>query len=163
MMNRFKLSVMSVGCALLLGCGTSHAEPAGVLNSARIHFTGKNGQDEPGGKNCAVEIGEFTTVVKMKSTPCKNDEAYFYKFENVPSATLITLDSEENCGISSKTRDWRFTLRSYMTPTDTEWKRISDLQYKREGDIIAPGVLYDSGKFRHGSIDGKLSCVVVRP
>ena len=162
-MNRFKLSVMSVGCALLLGCGTSHADPAGVLNSARIHFTGKNGQDQPGGNNCSMDIGTYRKVVKMKDTPCKNDEAYFYRFENVPSATLITLDAEGDCREPDDIGDWQFILRSYMTPTNTEWERISDLRHKSKGDIVAPGVLYDSGKYRKGSIDGKLSCVVISP
>jgi len=99
----------------------------------------------------------------MKDTACKNDEAYYYRFENVPSATLITLDAEDECRFPEDVGDWQFTLRSYMSPTDVPWQKISDLRHKRKGDIVAPGVLYDSGEYNKGSIDGKLSCVKIRP
>nr|WP_314494012.1 hypothetical protein [uncultured Pseudomonas sp.] len=155
------LSVASVGCALLLACGASYGAPAEPQDTGRIFFTGKNSMDEPGGKSCSLSITKGDTF--MGDTACKNDEVYFYRFDNVPSATLVTLDAENTCRSASNPGDWQFVLRSYINPTTTEWKRVSDLQSLGAGNIVTAGVLFEQGYHRQGAVGGKLSCVRIRP
>ncbi len=117
--------------------------------------------DEPGGKSCSLSITKGDTF--MGDTACKNDEVYFYRFDNVPSATLVTLDAENTCRSASNPGDWQFVLRSYINPTTTEWKRVSDLQSLGAGNIVTAGVLFEQGYHRQGAVGGKLSCVRIRP
>jgi len=142
--------------ALLTGC-----EPAQAANTALIWFTGKNDLGEPGGKKCSIPIQAGETF--MGDTACKNDEVYYYLFDNVPSATLITLDAENTCRGANDPGDWQFTLRAYINPTITQWRKISDLRGLNPRDIVTAGILYERGYYNKGDIDGKLSCVKIEP
>jgi len=160
-MNKIRLSAVCFFYALLSGCGDAYSATMDANSTGYIYFTGKNDQDEPGGKNCSLSIRQGETF--MGDTACKNDEVYYYRFENVPSATLITLDAENECRDASNKGDWQFTLRSYINPTTTGWRKVSDLQSLKAGDIVTAGVMYEVGYYHKGGIGGKLSCVKIQP
>ncbi|MBA1205384.1 hypothetical protein G7009_27130 [Pseudomonas capeferrum] len=159
-MNKITVSVVSCLCVLLSGFEAGHSATPVIKDSAYIYFTGKNDQDEPGGKSCSLPIERGDTP--MGDTACKNDEVYYYRFDNVPSATLITLDAENECRDASNPGDWQFTLRSYINPTTTGWRKVSDLQSLKSGDIVTAGVMYEQGYYKKGDVAGKLSCVRIQ-
>lgn len=156
-------------CVLLAGCTSDQPSaptvansPPTVANSAKLYLIGKDKEGGPGGKrSCSLDIEEGETF--MGETDCKNDEVYYYRLDNVPSATLITLDAEDKCRKNNNRGDWQYTLRTYNSPTTTEWKKISDLKGMEAGDIVSAGVLVERGYHRHGEMDGKLSCVKISP
>ena len=158
-----KITVLVIGgvYALLTGCEVARGAPPVVNDTALIYFTGKNDLDEPGGKECSIGIQEKETF--MGDTACKNDEVYFYRFDNVPSATLVTLDAENKCRTGDNQGDWQFTLRTIKLRTTTGWRKVSDLQSLNRGDIVTAGLMYEDGYYNKGTVGGKLSCVKVRP
>ncbi|WP_144940959.1 hypothetical protein [Pseudomonas alabamensis] len=156
-------------CVLLAGCTSDQASaqtvansPPTVANSAKLYLIGKDNQNNPGGKkSCSLDIKESET--HMGDTDCKNDEVYFYRLDNVPSATLITLDAEDKCRKDNDRGDWQYTLRTYNSPTTTEYKKISDLKDMEAGDIVSAGVIVERGYHNKGGMGGKLSCVKISP
>jgi len=111
----------------------------------------------PSGKQCTVsgKPGEYTDF-EMSNTTCKNDSVSYLKFNNVPSTTMVTFNSERDC---SKTDDWRFVVKTTKQPTTTGWMSIEELNAHGVGDPVTAGLELAKHHYAHGNIKGKLSCV----
>ena len=164
-----KLSLGSA-CAYLLvaalsGCsapvGDSGSKASGVNDTAVIYFAGRNKEGEPDGKNTCSFKMEKGTYKFVSHDSCKNDDYYYYRFDNAPSATLIGLFAENDCRAGESDNDWNYTLRIYINPTSTEFRKLNDLEGLEAGDIVTRGVMVQRGKYRKGDIGGKLSCVII--
>lgn len=130
--------------------------PAAV-NVPKIFFTG--GKDEPNDNTCSVEIKAGTYKFKGDDpNKCDDNDLYWYRIENVPSAALITLHDDQDCRAEDDD-DWWVTLRVYINPTTTEWKKISDLLHYSKGDIVTKGIMIEDLGFT--ADDGELSCMII--
>lgn len=152
---------LSLAC-LLIGACSSPTQTDGSIkpqHTPLIYFAGgKNG--EPDENSCSIEIKKGTYKFNGgDNNSCTNDDMYFYRVDNAPSAALITLHAEDDC--REEGGDWHFQLRIYINPTTTGWLKISDLKNYNAGDIVTAGVMYQTGKYEKGSVGGKLSCVTI--
>lgn len=154
---RFALSL-----ALLAGGAASvHAQestPPATTNTARIYFAGGSGT-EPDQNICSFEVaaGEYK-FNGGSNNDCTNDDMYWYRLENAPSAALITLHAEDDCRNGG---DWYFTVRTYINPVTVGWQKISDLEHLKAGDIVTRGLMYEAGVYDKGDVGGKISCVTI--
>lgn len=160
--NRFVIRfAMSLGL-LAGGAALIHAQesaPPATTNTARIYFAGGKG-GEPDQNTCSFEVkaGEYK-FNGGTNNDCTNDDMYWYRIDNAPSAALITLHAEDDC---RKGGDWYFTIRTYISPVTVGWQKISDLQYLKAGDIVTRGLMYEEGHYEEGSgVGGKISCVTI--
>ncbi|WP_350013142.1 hypothetical protein [Pseudomonas asiatica] len=148
----------------LWGCSASGYAASGeapkVKDTGLIYFAGQKNGEPDGGNTCSIKI-ESGTHKFVKMDDCVNDDYYYYRLENAPSAALITLYAENDCRDGSDDNDWYFTLRTTMTPVTTTYRKIEDLQSLSAGDIVSRGVMFERGKRRKGDVDGKLSCVII--
>ncbi|WP_313644525.1 hypothetical protein [Pseudomonas sp.] len=158
--KRVWMCTAMLAVALLQGGTRSLAASTTEENVATIKFANKGSNDEPG-KTCTKTVSwNHTGSYNLADMDCKNDEAYFYMFENVPSAMKIMLSSEKDC--DKKKKDWEFEMITYKHPlTMDNWKRISDLKGMVAGQIIVPGLKLTREDYDHGNIDGKLSCFTI--
>lgn len=85
-----------------------------------------------------------------------NDEAYYFKFDGVPSAVLFTFYDDSDC---SDRKSWAFTVRTLHNPTTLEPMRLREAHERTSGSIIAPGVKLEYKRGDNGHVDGHLSCV----
>ncbi|AJA14965.1 hypothetical protein RPPX_16895 [Pseudomonas putida S12] len=131
--------------------------PSEAKSTAQVYFAG--GKDEvDSGNTCSIEIEPGGIEYNFPKNGCKNDDMYWYRVENAPSGTLITLYSEEHCPKKS----WWFKIRTYIQPTTTAWRKIADLAPAPEKSIITGGILLDKKEYEAGQqVGGKLSCVYI--
>lgn len=135
-------------------------QASGTQAQAVISFAQIVNDQIPSGKQCSVQVPAAGAPAKQfKMDGCGNDVASFVKFENVPSSTIVTLNSERSCDESKA--DWWFNLRAIKHPTSSLWVSIPGLE-ERPNTIVTPGVMRTTGHFDHGEIEGKLSCAVIR-
>lgn len=149
---------------LLAGCASTPvlgAEKGSVASTGLVRFAQKmDGPQQPGGRQCSVAvdaIGSRPKQTKMSDAGCGNDVATFFKLEDVPSSTIVGLSSEKKCWGG----DWWFSVRAAKHPTSSIWIDIRDLRNKKQGDIVAPGVVVWQSDYSNGNIEGKLSCAVL--
>lgn len=135
-------------------------KPSETKSTAQVFFAG--GKNEPdSGNTCSIVITSGTHEYDFPSKGCKNDDMYWYRVENAPSATLITLYSEANC---PRSEYWWFRIRTYIQPTTTGWRKIEDLASTTVGSIITAGIILDDNKYAHDEgpkLGGTLSCVKI--
>lgn len=113
--------------------------------------------DDGSGDSCSIDF--LTGKYELSSTSnCKNDQYSYFRLDAVPSATQIKLYSEGDC---SKRPDWSFTMHTYIHPTTTKILSIADLNNREAGAIVDRGLILDRKFYDHGSIEGKLSCVMI--
>jgi hypothetical protein len=154
---RFAMSL----ALLAAGAASIHAQestPPATTNTARIYFAGGKG-GEPDQNMCSFEVK--AGIYKFNggsNNDCTNDDMYWYRIDNAPSAALITLHAEDDC---RRGGDWYFTLRTYINPVTVGWQKISDLQHLKAGDIVTRGLLYEAGAYDKGDVGGKISCVTI--
>lgn len=159
-LNTFVLR-FALPLALIAGGAVSiHAQespPSATTNTATIYFAG--GKDEPDKNICSFEVkaGEYK-FNGGSNNDCTNDDMYWYRLENAPSAALITLHAEDDC---RKDGDWYFTVRTYIDPVTVGWQKISDLEHLKAGDIVTRGLMYETGVYNKGDVGGKISCVTI--
>ncbi|MDH0649879.1 hypothetical protein N5D48_18955 [Pseudomonas sp. GD03858] len=115
-----------------------------------------------GDHNCEIPLTRTNgrVEIRMGDTRCKDDEVYFYRFDNAPSAALITFYDSPDCVPEKK---WSYTLRitRYIVKSD-DWLAIDGLKDKKKGDKIDNGVYLEDGENDGGDqVKGKLSCVVI--
>ena len=133
--------------------------PSEAKSTAQVYFAG--GKDEPdAGNTCSIEIEpNGPHKFNFPNNGCKNDDMYWYRVENAPSGTLITMYSEAHCPDGES---WWFTIRTYIQPTTTGWRKIAGLGPAALKSIVTGGVLLDQKKYSEGSqVGGKLSCVKI--
>ncbi|WP_447810769.1 hypothetical protein [Pseudomonas putida] len=134
-------------------------KPSGTKGTAQLYLAG--GKDEvDSGNTCSIEIKpDGPHEYDFPDEGCKNDDMYWYRIENAPSGTLITMYSEANC---PGDKNWWFTIRTYIQPTTTTWRKIADLGPAPAKSIITGGILLDLKKYKEGSqVGGRLSCVKI--
>ncbi|WP_146232245.1 hypothetical protein [Pseudomonas mosselii] len=102
------------------------------------------------GANKEFKFGSGTTCPALP-----NDEAYFFRFDGVPSAVLVTFYDSGECKDDG---NFAFQVRTTQNPTTIDITSLSDVHGKPDGEIFAPGakLMWKKGT---GQVDGKLSCV----
>ncbi|MGE6825741.1 hypothetical protein [Pseudomonas soli] len=117
--------------------------------------------DKQEGRPCTLKpiagMDETYRLGKGKCSSLPNDEAYYFKFDGVPSAVLVTFYDSADC---SKTGNFAFMVRTTQSPTTTTIIKLSAAHAASEG-IIAPGLRLEWKK-GDGQVDGKLSCVRIQ-
>lgn len=136
-------------------------KPSETKNTAQLYLAG--GKDEPdSGNTCSIEITpDGPHEYNFSTKGCKDDDMYWYRIDNAPSGTLITLYSEANCPSKEY---WWFRLRTYIQPTTTGWRKIEDLASAPLHSIIVGGLMLDNRKYSSTEgpkLGGKLSCVII--
>ncbi|MEW9679227.1 hypothetical protein [Pseudomonas sp. TE50-2] len=111
-------------------------------------------------KECSMSpIEGFSWTYGLKAgSPCtslKNDDAYYFRIDGVPSGVLITFYDEPYC---SGTGNFVFTVRTTQSPTTTDTIRLSSAHGRPTGSMLAAGLRLESTE-GSGQVDGKLSCV----
>ena len=103
------LALLAGGAASVYGQAQDSTSPV-TMNTARIYFAG--GKDEPDENVCSFEVkgGEYK-FNGGSNNDCTNDDMYWYRLDNAPSAALITLHAEDDCRNGG---DWYFTIRIYI-------------------------------------------------
>jgi hypothetical protein len=98
---------------------------------------------------------------------CTNDRMNYFRFDNAPSATFITLYShsdqsaktcQEKSGVDY---GWKYKLKLIKQPTTTIWIKIDDLHSMEAGDIVKAGVVLVEKKEKSGDRIDELSCMKV--
>ncbi|WP_409262582.1 hypothetical protein [Pseudomonas putida] len=140
-------------------------KPSETKGTAQLYLAGGKGDEPDSGNTCSIEIKpngpDGPHVYDFPDEGCKDDDMYWYRIDNAPSATLITLYSEADC---PSDKYWWFRIRTYIQPTTTGWRKIEDLAPIPLGSIITGGIILDSKKYAHDEgpkLGGKLSCVKI--
>lgn len=157
-MKRYCMVTLLTG--LFIGYqGLGQAAP--VPPKGTIMFAQKmDDQQTPGGKTCSITVEVNKPVTEnMSDTACGNDVVSFFRFNNIPSSTLVKLSADKDC----KHSDWIFIVAAIKEPATTTWVRIPDLQGFLNGSIVVPGMMLDTNGYIEGNIEGKLSCVQIYP
>jgi hypothetical protein len=150
--------IMLVAGLLVGGCAGQTVQESGTQAVGVIWFAQDVVSQEPVGKVCSTAVPAAGGNAKQfKMDGCGNDVATYFKFENVPSSTVVTLISERSCSYGG---DWWFDVRAIKHPTTSLWYDIRKLKHKLN-TVVTPGVMRLGGK-DHESIEGKLSCAVIR-
>ncbi|MBH3411721.1 MULTISPECIES: hypothetical protein [Pseudomonas] len=153
-MVSFKRVSMATLVLLLAGAGVQTvAAERSDSNTVKISFANNN--DGNPGKDCTKELlwgtkGQF----KLGDMECGNDNAYYFKVENMPAGAVLMLADSPSCDDDG---NFYFKLRSAKHPFQMEWMKIQDLRTYAVGDQVKPGLklLVKKGT---GQIHGKLSC-----
>lgn len=142
----FTISVLAVGCA-------HAAQTSSSNNTVKISFA--NDRDDNPGKACTKELKWSTKAqFHLKDMACGNDNAYWFKVENFPSAALLWLADDPDCGSGG---NFFITLKGTKHPLGMEWMKIEALDDYAEGDQVTAGLKLQRKKVS-GQIHGKLSC-----
>lgn len=155
--NRFHRTLQAALFFLIAGALPGIASAQGVLE---IYKNGPG--DLPGNLMCslALETGEYDFTDMDK---CDNDEAYFFKLIDAPSATVISFHDTPDCN-EKNNQEFYFYLKTV--------KHNLTFDKPLELDVVAAtavgSVVKESGgvrmekKYVNGKIDGKLSCVTIK-
>ncbi|WP_412765482.1 hypothetical protein [Pseudomonas sp. NGC7] len=155
--NNQVLNMLFAGL-LIGGCAGQTVQASGTQPPGVILFAQDVVNQEPIGRVCSTVVPDAGANAKQfKMDGCGNDVATYFKFENVPSSTVVTLISERSCAYSG---DWWFDVRAIKHPTSSLWFDIRELK-GRLNTVVAPGLMRLGGK-DHDHIEGKLSCAVIR-
>ncbi|WP_175651647.1 hypothetical protein [Pseudomonas sp. Marseille-P9899] len=152
--------------ALLLLLAIAAALPAlaDTRSNGTLELYKKGQQDGvPGNLSCSIDLvtGEHNF---HESENCENDEIYFFKLLNAPSATTISFHDSPDCNEKNdqnfylyfKTVKHNFSFETPLSLTITAATAV--------GRIVAGsgGLLRMEKKMTTGQIDGKLSCVTIK-
>ncbi|MEJ5906401.1 hypothetical protein V7V80_17080 [Pseudomonas kermanshahensis] len=152
-MSAFKWSVaLCTVTVLAFGCAYAETTPQSS-NTVKISFA--NDKDQNPGKSCTKEFSWSTKKqIHLKDMACGNDQVYYFKVENFPSAALLWLADDPDCGSGG---NFFFIVKGTKHPLGTEWMKIEKLDESDVGDQVKPGLRLER-KVVRGKIDGKLSC-----
>lgn len=123
----------------------------------------------PGEIMCTIPFKESVVDFTNDEFGCVNDDAYFFSVVNAPSAAEIWLLSEKNCDVDNAKADWMFHLKTTNKVVNTEALRIKGLSafLPPEGEfkpvVVVKGLQLVGGLVNDNHIDGKLSCVKIKP
>jgi len=154
-MNISKMLV--IGFWVISGCVEANSTmavdmPRGIIKLAE--------NSDGSGKSCTLDIQETSAAqyFPMRDTSCGNDNATFFKLENVPSATQIRFDGAP-CHFGN--HEWYFRVKTIIHPTETIWVNLEDLRGLPLLSVVVKGVLLETRNKPDNYSKGKLSCVVV--
>ncbi|EPM48084.1 hypothetical protein [Pseudomonas syringae] len=134
---------------------SSETQPSASVEASRTISLAENA--DGGGDNCTFIVKTELVFLSNGDHSCKNDQMSYIKLDNVRSAVVIELRSN-NCW---EDRGWAFKLRTIIDPVSTPWISINDLRSKPLNTIITRGVLLVGTYDGNENIKGKLSCVNV--
>jgi hypothetical protein len=167
------LVLLAVSCVIsvaVLGAREVYADESKVLPEGTIKFVGRTSGENEGNYPCGIELKSGDYVFPAPGSPCQDDRDNFFKLDNSPSATLITLYSDalytthpppgqKFCYLDSIKNGWKFVLKTYIHPTTTDWISISELSSTTVGTIVKKGVILVSKEMKGGDYIDELSCV----
>ena len=144
-------------CSVLFGHLPS-VQALGEADGQLIIYDKKNNDGTYPNINCTLPFVTSTIDFQKNSEGCKNDQAYAFKLENVPSATFFTLSDSPDCYESG---GFYYRFKTVKHPTTMEAPmEIEDAGQKAVGSVVTPGVLLIASTTT-GQVDGKLSCVKI--
>lgn len=153
-------SLFAGACFVLLG--STSLLPATATAAGIIEFYSKNSQGAPGDLTCSLpfEYGRYN----FHDNDCKNDHASFFKLINVPSASYFELFDHPDCSQSDK-GNFVFLFKTMKNNLSSETPALIESAGGGNVGSIAPGAPYVrlEAKYRDGQVEGKLSCVFIRP
>ncbi|WP_109513593.1 hypothetical protein [Pseudomonas ovata] len=89
---------------------------------------------------------------------CTNDNAYFFKLENVPSASHVSFFDDPDCDVDEGNFD--FNVKTIRNPTTMQHPYSLKTAHGQEvGTILDPGGVRLFSKHGDEQVEGKLSCV----
>jgi len=156
-------------CALIVG-GLFYAAFAGESESSTpskqsreyegqlIIFNKKENDGSYPNINCTLPFVSSQVDFQDNSHGCRNDDAYAFKLEEVPSATFFTLTDSPDC---TETGNFYYRFKTIKHPTTMEVPMdIETAGQKAVGSVVVPGVLLIASRTA-GQVGGKLSCVKI--
>jgi hypothetical protein len=146
----FLLVVGTVGACTVKKESVSTDNPATLKLAAEV---------DGGGASCGLSIQPGQVDHKLNNTSpdyCRRDRLNYFRFENVRSATFISLE-DDYCDDNSS--QWEFMLKTYIEPTTTGWLSIASLKAAQPGEIVTRGVILVSKMVKAGDQIDELSCV----
>jgi hypothetical protein len=163
-MKFLKVLMASVVLAANL-VGAQEAMAVDAIPDGSIKFAGKeDGTDWP----CSVVLTSQDYLFnKPGDDDCRNDQANYFKLDNAPSATFITLYSDSDQGKRTCQEEsgvdygWKYKLKLIKQPTTTIWIKIDDLHSMEADDIVKAGVVLVEKKEKSGDRIDELSCMKV--
>ncbi|MBX8577891.1 hypothetical protein [Pseudomonas cichorii] len=147
-------SAMAV-CISMVGYVSSvhAAEPDGQLV-----ILNKKNSDGTYPINCSIPFVTSTINFQDNSLNCKNDDAYGFRLENVPSATFFSFHDSPSC---MDHENFSFRFKTIKQPTNMEEGiDIEEAGKKPVGSVVVPGVMVIFSRASE-QVGGKLSCVKI--
>ena len=156
-----KIVIVVAFLAALFGAGCKLAEspakvPEVTAEDGTIEF-----YDEKKRSKCVLPFVTGAYGFTNESTnDCPNDNIYYFRLHNVPSAATILMTDDANCGRDQENFDFLFKTIKFQTTTD--FVSISNAITFDDKAVIAPGLRLEKKRYKDGAqIDGKLSCVQI--
>lgn len=158
--------VLGMVCAPIVMASSNVAAPRAADPSIVIYKAGKDGSF--GEEMCTIPFIESSVDFTNNDFGCVNDDAYFFSITDGPSAADIWLLSEKNCDVDNASADWVFHLKTTNKVVNTEPLRIKGLSAfitggEFEPAVVVKGLQIVGGFVNDNHIDGKLSCVKIKP
>ena len=158
--------VLGMVCAPIVMASSNAAAPRTADPSIVIYTAAKDGS--VGDAMCTIPFIESAVDFTNDDFGCVNDDAYFFSITDAPSAADIWLLSEKNCDVDNAAADWVFKLRTTNKVVNTEPLRIKGLSaFFTDGQfkpaVVIKGLQVVGGFINDNHIDGKLSCVKIKP
>lgn len=158
--------VLGMVCAPIVMASSNVAAPRATDPSIVIYTAAKDGS--VGDVMCTIPFIESAVDFTNDDFGCVNDDAYFFSITDAPSAADIWLLSEKNCDVDNAAADWVFKLKTTNKVVNTEPLRIKGLSAFITGGQFTPAVVIKGlqlvgGFINDNHIDGKLSCVKIKP
>ncbi|MCU1734774.1 MULTISPECIES: hypothetical protein [unclassified Pseudomonas] len=162
--KKISASSLYMGALLLLlaiaGVLPTHAD---VRSNGTLELYKKGPQDGvPGNLSCSIELvtGEHNF---HDSEACENDQIYYFKLLNAPSATVISFHDTPDCNDKTD-QNFYFYLKTVKNNLTFENPLKLDIAATTPvGTIVAgSGGVRMEKKLVAGQIDGKLSCVTIK-
>ncbi|RMQ50648.1 hypothetical protein ALQ04_04527 [Pseudomonas cichorii] len=139
-------------CLSLIACMPFMAVQA--ADGDLIILNKKEANDYP--VNCGIPFVTSVINFQNNSLGCKNDDAYAFRLENVPSATFFSFYDSPDC---TDKGGFSYRFKTIKQPTNmTVGMDIEEAGKKTEGSVVVPGVMLISSSTT-GQVGGKLSCV----
>ncbi|MBD8495638.1 hypothetical protein [Pseudomonas syringae] len=109
-------------------------------------------------ENCRFNFKDENVNFQKDDYDCSNDEAYFFKLENVPSASYVSFFDDPDCDVGDGNFD--FKVKTIRNPTTMQHPySLKTAHGQAEGTILDPGGVRLDSKNGNEQVEGKLSCV----
>ncbi|KTB76989.1 hypothetical protein [Pseudomonas syringae] len=108
--------------------------------------------------NCTLPFVTSEVNFQDNSEGCVNDDAYAFKLDKVPSATVFTFTDAPDC---SESGAFYYRFKTVEHPTTMELPMDIEIAGQETvGSVVTPGVLLVASTTT-GQVGGKLSCVKI--
>ncbi len=144
-----------------LALAATLAISASANDNGTLQIINNGPQDQPGDVICTIPLvtGEYNFT---KMDTCPNDEAYFFKLNNAPSATVISFHDSPDCNEKLDQNFW-FYIKTTKKNVTSEKLNISDVSQTPVGTILPDSNGARMEKWHYSAqVKGKLSCVTIK-